>query len=98
MISLDGWRLIQVFISPRYAVFEVEMHMTDNRLRCTCPGWQRRKSCKHTEYITEHTDPSLATYATTLWRQPSVEETDSAVKSPESYRQFILTFGKIEVL
>lgn len=43
-------RLLQVFLS-RHGVFEVSITMSTKALSCTCPGFDKRRACKHTRWV-----------------------------------------------
>jgi hypothetical protein len=99
-VSVDGWRLAQIFLSKKPAVFEVEMNHNDLSLRCSCPGYTRFKKCKHTDYVGERVIIEQKTYPFTVAddREVTAEVAQTALESPEAYRKFVIDYAKVEVL
>lgn len=98
-VSLGEWRLVQVFLASKLAaVFEVEMHLGNTSLRCTCPGFLRRRTCKHVGFVEERIDRTRGTYPMEVTRQVTPDDARKAEYSAETFRDFVLHFGKVEVL
>jgi transposase len=91
------WRTLQMFLSSR-GVFEVELNMSTSSTRCTCPGYATRKYCKHTRWVESRMKTNGGTYPMSIsTRAPAVEAT-RANKSPAAFRDFVVKYGKIEVV
>lgn len=97
-VSVEGWRLAQIFLSKKPAVFEVEIHIPDAALRCTCPGFTRFKRCKHTDWVAERIDRENQTYAFETWQNVTPEDAEWASQSPENYRRLVIDHAKVQVL
>lgn len=47
----EEFRIMQVFMGHKGSIYETYAHLGTGALYCTCPGYEARKICKHTEYI-----------------------------------------------
>lgn len=91
------FRLVQVFLSPGApGVFEVSVDRNQN-YRCTCPGFRGRGTCKHTKFVDARVQQNNGTYPLEISTKVTKEEAERAQESSETFREFILKFGKIEV-
>lgn len=94
-------RLIQVFLSqtntPGPSIYEVSTDDVGN-LFCTCPGFKGRKTCKHTKYVQAKIDNNGGTYPLEISNRATEEEAHKARRSTEAFRDFIIKYGKIEVV
>jgi hypothetical protein len=94
------WVPLQLFMAasgdePR--VFEVSFQPRppgDDRpreLRCTCPGWNLRRVCRHITYV-RWVIKTTGGYTPPLATPRSLELIDAVVKSnPEKYRDWLYT-------
>ena len=90
-------KLVQVFLSPGIpGVFEVSVDNSQN-YKCTCPGFRGRGSCKHTKFVDARVQQNNGTYPLEISTKVTKEEAEKAQESNETFREFILRFGKIEV-
>lgn len=98
--TVKGQRLVQVFLSqtqsPGPSIYEVSVD-EDGTLYCTCAGFNGRKTCKHTKYVQVRTDRNHGSYPLEISSRATEEEANEARISAESFRQFIIKYGKIEV-
>jgi hypothetical protein len=86
-----------MFLSPR-GVFEVELNMSTSSTRCTCPAYAARQFCKHTRWVESRMRNNGGTYPMSVsTRAPAVEAT-RANKSSAAFREFVVKYGKIEVI
>jgi hypothetical protein len=94
-------KLVQIFLSkassPGPSVFEVHTNKAGD-LTCTCPGFNGRRSCKHTKFVTERFESNDGVYPMEISKHATEEEIEAAQENPELFRKFILKHGKIEVL
>lgn len=96
-VELD-WRTIQIFLSDD-GVHEVEMVMTDTRkMRCTCPVYKQGKRCKHIRYIRAKMQENDGDYSVMIPETLTEEEIETAILSPDTFRQFLVKYSKIEVI
>jgi len=90
------WRTIQVFISSQAAgIFEVEVDTQSKALRCNCPVWNKRQSCKHTKFVSQKMMLNHGHYSITVGE--AVDE-DIDVEDPKKFREYVLKYAKVEVL
>lgn len=94
---MSEWRTLQLFLSTR-GVFEVELNMDDSQLRCTCPGFVNRNYCKHSRWVQSKMRSNGGTYPMHVSTRAPAVEARKAHKSPEAFREFVLKYGKIEVI
>ncbi|CAB4152494.1 Zinc finger, SWIM-type [uncultured Caudovirales phage] len=96
-LMLDAeWRTIQFFLSPR-GVFEVQVNTHEEGIRCNCPGYETRKMCKHVRLVEARADENNGTYPLKVSSRATSKETEAATESSESFRNFVVKYGYIEV-
>lgn len=97
---VDQTKLLQIFLSPTQtpgpSIYEVSSKPTGD-LVCTCAGFLGRSSCKHTQFVKARINSNGGTYPLEISKRATDEDAERAKSSPEAYRDFILSFGKIEV-
>lgn len=96
-VSKEEWRTVQFFLSAR-GVFEVEIDLESDGVRCTCPGFQSRNVCKHSRIVVKKADENRGVYPLQISAKASANETKHATDSNESFREFVVKYGKIEVI
>lgn len=93
-------KLLQIFLSPATnpgpGIFEVSTDYT-GELRCTCPSFKPRKSCKHTRFVRAKMDVNNGTYPLEISSRATSEQAKEAQRSTEAFRNFMINYGKIEV-
>lgn len=93
------WRTAQIFLSAQAAgVFEVEIDQASRNLRCNCPVWKSRQTCKHTRFVSTKIKTNRGHYAIYVPEEVPEDELIEAVDDPQKFRAFILRYGKVEVL
>ena len=92
------WRIVQQFISEQaIGIFEVEVNTETKETRCNCPVFEKRSFCKHTQFVNfriRHTGH----YSIMIPNEVPEEMAMEANESPESFRDFIVKYAKIEVI
>lgn len=92
------WRTVQQFISEQaLGIFEVEVNTDTKETRCNCPVWNKKGSCKHTQFVNfriRHTGH----YSIMIPNEVPEEMAMEANESPKSFRDFIVKYAKIEVI
>ena len=97
---MSDFRLIQVFLSRAGSlgpgIFEVSGDDNFN-FKCTCPGYTVRETCRHIRFVKARLESNNGKYP--LEVPPSVSQDDivKAMSSSETFREFLLKHGKIEV-
>lgn len=94
-------KLVQVFLSqtqsPGPGIYEVSVD-DNNKLYCTCPGYQGRSTCKHVKFVSARIKANGGdTYPLEFSSRASKDDISNARSSKEAFRDFVIKFGKIEV-
>lgn len=94
-------RLIQVFLTqqqtPGPGIFEVSSDKSDN-LYCTCAGFKGRHFCKHVKFVKARIETNGGTYPLEISTRATPEDAVKAQESNPAFREFVIKYGKIEVL
>jgi hypothetical protein len=96
-ITMDAWQITQLFLSDT-GIHEVYVNLDNKKLRCNCTGFVTRSGCKHTRYVGEKMNNNGGIYPVEVSNRATSAETALASLSPEIFRDFLLKYGKIEVL
>ena len=56
-----NWMITQIFLSDT-GVHEVHVNNNSHKLRCNCPGFETRASCKHTRFVQTKMDKNGGIY------------------------------------
>lgn len=92
------WRTIQMFIGED-GVAEVELDAENSsKIRCSCKSFYKSARCKHTKFVKSHMQENDGHYAIQVPVDISDEEALDAMSSSDTFRKFILKYGKVEVL
>jgi hypothetical protein len=97
IMETHEWRTAQIFLSIR-GIFEVDVDIESQDIRCSCPGFETRKICKHTRFVIKKVTENDGTYPLKISSRATASETKSAQESYESFRDFAVKYGKIEIL
>jgi hypothetical protein len=97
----DDYRLVQVFLPQNTTtgpgIYEVSINDTDG-FYCTCPGYSGRAICKHVKFVRARIDTNNGTYPLEISSRATMDDADKAKTSNKEFRQFIIKFGKVEVI
>lgn len=98
-ITMTGsdWRTVQIYLSED-GVAEVEVDVESAALRCTCPSYEGRSACKHTKLVHSKMKTNGGTYPVQISSRASALETKKANENATEFRQFVIKYGKVEVL
>jgi len=96
-MAKSDWRTIQFFLSVR-GVFEVQIDLESDSARCNCPAFVARNVCKHSRYVVEKIKGNNGIYPMKVSSRASQEEIKRANESSNAFREFVVNYGKIEVL
>ncbi|NDA61959.1 MAG: hypothetical protein EBX50_07945 [Chitinophagia bacterium] len=91
------WRTVQFFLSAR-GIFEVKIDLTSDGVECTCPGYEAKGACKHTRYVVAKAKENNGVYPLKISTRAPMSENKAINNSEELFREFVLKYGKIEVL
>ena len=97
-------KVVQIFLTMNAdlpAIYEVSISSIDKRLACNCPGYESKDTCKHLRFVKNRLDGSdgRTTYLLRLDDETPEDAIDRIkTMSGNEYREFIIKYGKIEVL
>ena len=95
---MKGTKLVQIFLSQSSSLGVYEVSITEDKVFiCTCPGYVAKSSCKHVNFVKSRVKNNQGVYPLEISTRCTDEDAEKAMDSPESFREFILKFGKIEV-
>ena len=93
-----SWRTVQLFLGDE-GVSEVLIDAANAfNAKCTCPSFSKFKKCKHTSFVLEKIEDNHGHYGVQIPDTVDDEEAFEALNDPESFRDFVIKYGKIEVL
>ena len=94
----SAWRTVQQFISAQGAgIFEVEVETETKDVRCTCPVFFKKDSCKHIQFVNEKIKYT-GHYSILVPNETSEELAIEANTDAKKFREFVVKYAKIEVL
>lgn len=97
-LDVIDWRTVQLFLSDE-GIHEVQLDLDDNRnQRCTCKKFQMLKRCRHTKWVENAILESGGHFSVQISSEVPEEIAMEAFDSPEKFRDFILKYGKVEIL
>ena len=92
----NQWMTVQQFISV-HGVFEVDLDTDNKQVRCNCPVWVKKRSCKHSSFV-EHKIKSQGHYSISVPVGVPEEWAIEASEDPDKFREFVVNYATIEVL
>lgn len=94
------WRTVQLFLDEStMGVFEVEIDAENHKkARCSCPSFSRQATCKHVRFVKSAMKDSDGHYSIQIPVEISDEEALLAMSNAEAFRDFIIKYGKVEVI
>jgi hypothetical protein len=98
-VSMDiQWRTVQLFLES-FGVVEVEVDQDNHsKIRCTCPVFNKQAKCKHVRHVKDVMNDNNGHYSIQI--PVDVDETlaITAMKTAEGFRDFVIKYGKVEVI
>lgn len=95
----EDWRTIQMFLSPRQpAIYEVELNLDSSKARCNCPTFKGRRVCRHTKFVVARMEGNDGHYPLLIHERAEKEDISEVMSDPEAFRDFVVKYGKVEVL
>lgn len=91
------WQITQIFLSDT-GVHEVHVEGHTHKLRCNCPGFNERGTCKHTRFVKERMDLNGGIYPVEISSKISREDSLEASYDPIAFREILINYGKIEAI
>jgi hypothetical protein len=98
-IDMDyEWRTVQFFISEE-GVAEVELDTDDSRIvRCSCKSFMVSKKCKHSVWMLNKISNNNGNYAVQIPDYVPDDLAYDTMEDKDEWREFVIKYGKIEVL
>jgi hypothetical protein len=98
IMSEVNWRTVQMFLGEE-GVSEVCID-ADNALniKCTCPSYNKFKKCKHSTFVFNKVSENDGHYGVQIPDTVDDEIAFAALNDESSFRDFVIKYGKIEVL
>lgn len=97
----NEFRIVQVFL-PQNNKKSPEIHEVSSNerdLRCTCSTFASRRTCMHIDFVQARIDANGGrTYPIEISTRATKEDAEKAAESVESFRDFIIKFGRVEVI
>jgi len=101
----DNRRTIQIFISNKLntknelEVSEVSMNAeSTGSIQCTCKDYKKLEICKHANYVIKKIEDNEGSFGLLIPENVPDEVAFLAFNDADSSRNFILNYGKIEVM
>ena len=101
----DNWRTIQIFIANELndknalEVSEVSMHADGpSMIQCNCKDYKKLNLCKHVNYVVRKIEKNEGSFGLLVPEEVPDELAYLAFSDAESSRNFVLHYGKIEVM
>jgi len=92
------WRTVQLFLSED-GVAEVQLDADNSRkVRCNCKSFMSSARCKHVKFVKDQMAENNGHYAVKIPEDIPDDEAFDAMGDAESFRQFIIKYGKVEVI
>ena len=97
-VSMSDWFTIQMFLLDD-GVCEVLGHTDDYRkMRCTCSSYTPIGKCKHVKFSRKKMEETEGVLHLTIPPSVTDDEADSIMRTSESFREFVIKYGKVEYL
>lgn len=95
--KMDEWQITQLFLSDT-GVHEVYINLDNKKLKCNCEGFLERKNCKHARFVTLRMKENNGIYPVEISNRASRADSAFASLDPKMFRDFLLKYGKIEII
>ncbi len=97
-IMTNDWRTVQLFLEA-YGIAEVEVDSKNPKLiRCTCPSYNPVRGCTHSKYVKKNMQENDGHYTVSIPVEVDDEDAIAATSSAEAFRNFIIKYGRVEVI
>jgi hypothetical protein len=94
----NDWRTIQLFLTDD-GVCEVEAdHNSPYVLQCSCRASKKFNKCAHIKHVRAHMETNDGHYTVQITANIDPLEAAVAIEDAKAFRDFIIKYGKVEVL
>lgn len=97
----NKFKIVQIFLplTPVHGPDIYEVSSNDIDLRCTCLKFASKGNCKHVSFVQARIDANGGkNYPLEISSRATPEDAKRAQESLENFREFIIKFGKVEVI
>lgn len=95
---IHDWRTVQIFVGEQ-GVAEVEVDsLNAKNVKCNCPSASGVAKCSHVKFVKKNMAENDGHYTVSIPVEIEEEEVATAVASSTAFREFIIKYGKVEVL
>lgn len=92
------WRTVQLFLDEN-GVHEVQLDLDNsNRAKCTCQSFKTIAKCKHVSFVKKKVKDNGGMYSIYIPEDIDDEIAFDMMSDAESFRTFVLEYGKVEVI
>lgn len=94
------WRTVQLFMDNETgAISEVSIDpAVSTKVKCDCAEFQSKVRCKHSKFVREYMEEHDGHFSLFIPEEIDEEEAIEAMMTPEGFRNFVIRYGKVEVL
>jgi hypothetical protein len=95
---LSDWRTVQLFLDDD-GVSEVEVDsLNPYQARCSCKQGAAKGKCAHLKHVRQIMDENKGHYTVHIPVEVDEDVAEEAMASAAAFREFIIKYGKVEVL
>lgn len=97
----NEYRIVQIFLPvlPTRGPEIYEVSSNEVSLKCTCELFISRNRCRHIDFVQARIDANGGkNYPLEISSRATQEDARKAQESVENFRDFIIKFGRIEVI
>lgn len=97
----NEFKIVQIFlpVSPTRGPEIYEVSSNEVTLKCTCDYFITRNKCRHIDFVQARIDSNGGkTYPLEISSRATQEDAAKAQESVDNFREFIIKFGKVEVI
>ena len=92
------WRTLQFFLGEE-GVSEVSVAEEDStKVRCDCPQFLKKAKCKHSKWVRDRMAQNNGVFNMRISDTINDEETMDAVNDAYLFRDFVIKYGKAQVI
>lgn len=92
------WRTVQLFLEED-GIFEVEVDVDNcKKIRCNCKAFMNSAKCKHQKWVRKQMDENNGNFSIQIPEDMDDEIALASMATAEGFREFVLTYGKVEVI
>ena len=95
----DNFKIVQIFLPQNSSPMVYEVSSNEKDFKCTCPIFESKNTCKHISFVLARIDANGGrNYPLEISNKATIEDAQKAQESVKNFREFIIKFGKVEVL